>query len=55
MIERLRYWYESNHRPSVRFRYGLLLFDIVTVAFVVASSFTRDMWWVEALDVILAF
>ena len=52
MIERLRYWYESDHRPAVQFRYGLLVFDFLTVAFVVASSFTRDMWWVEALDVI---
>ena len=42
MIERLRYWYESDSRPAHRFRYGLLAFDIVTVVFVVASSFTRD-------------
>jgi hypothetical protein len=52
MIERLRYWYESDSRPAHRFRYGLLAFDIVTVVFVVASSFTRDAWWVEALDVV---
>ena len=52
MIERLRYWYELDSRPAHRFRYGLLAFDIVTVVFVVASSFTRDVWWVEALDVV---
>lgn len=52
MIEKLRYWYESNSRPAHRFRYGLLLFDIVTVIFVVASSFTREAWWVETLDVV---
>jgi voltage-gated potassium channel len=52
MIEWLRYWYESDNRPAHRFRYGLLAFDILTVVFVVASSFTRDAWWVEALDVV---
>ena len=52
MIERLRYWYESDSRPAHRFRYGLLAFDILTVVFVVASSFARDIWWVEALDVV---
>ena len=52
MIERLRYWYELDSRPAHRFRYGLLAFDILTVVFVVASSFARDIWWVEALDVV---
>lgn len=52
MIERLRYWYESDDRAAIRFRYALLAFDIITVVFVVASSFTRDAWWVEAFDVI---
>ena len=27
MIERLRYWYESDSRPAHRFRYGLLIFE----------------------------
>ena len=52
MIEWLRYWYESDDRPAHRLRYGLLAFDILTVVFVVASSFTREAWWVEALDVV---
>jgi voltage-gated potassium channel len=52
MIERLRYWYEADSPPAHRFRYGLLVFDIVTVIFVVASSFTRDAGWIEALDVV---
>jgi hypothetical protein len=42
MIEGLRYWYEADSPPAHRFRYGLLVFDVVTVIFVVASSFTRD-------------
>jgi len=52
MIKRLRYWYESDTLPAHRFRYGLLAFDIVTVIFVIASSFTKELWWVEALDVV---
>ena len=52
MIERLRYWYESDSRPAHRFRYALLAFDIVTVVFVVASSFTREARWLEVLDVL---
>jgi voltage-gated potassium channel len=51
MLEWLRYWYEADSRPAQRFRYGLLAFDAVTVIFVITSSFTRDAWWVEALDV----
>ena len=52
MIERLRYWYESDTLAAHRFRYGLLAFDIVIVLFVIASSFTKELWWVEVLDVI---
>ena len=52
MIEWLRYWYESDNRSAHRFRYGLLAFDFLIVVFVVASSFMRDVWWVEALDVV---
>jgi hypothetical protein len=37
MIERLRYWYESDTLAARRFRYGLLAFDIVIVLFVIPS------------------
>jgi voltage-gated potassium channel len=52
MIDRLRYWYETDSRPAHRFRYALLIFDILTVFFVIASSFTRDVWWIESLDIV---
>jgi voltage-gated potassium channel len=52
MIEWLRYWYESDNQPAHRFRYALLAFDILTVVFVVGSSFARESRWVEALDVV---
>lgn len=51
MIKRLRYWYEADSSDAHRFRYALLIFDIVTIVFVVASSFFKDVWWVEILDV----
>ena len=41
-----------NSPAAHRFRYGLLAFDIVTVVFVVASSFFQENRWVEALDVV---
>lgn len=51
MIEQLRYWYEADNTDAHRFRYALLIFDITTVIFVVASSFLRETRWIEALDV----
>ena len=54
MIERLRYWYESDSRPAHRFRYGLLAFDILTVVFVVASSFARDIHGLPGTAAIIA-
>jgi voltage-gated potassium channel len=51
-MDRLRYWYEADSPEAHRFRYGLLAFDIVTIAFVVVSSFFQETRWVEALDVV---
>jgi len=53
MIATLRYWYESDRAPAVRFRYGLLAFDASVVLFVVASSFAKERGWIEIVDVIL--
>ena len=52
IIETLRYLYESEARAAQRFRYGLLAFDIVTVLFIVFTSFIRDNPTLEWLDVI---
>jgi voltage-gated potassium channel len=49
-MDRLRYWYEADSPEAHRFRYGLLAFDIVTIAFVVVSSFFQETRWVEGLD-----
>lgn len=45
--------YEGQSRAAVRFRYGLLVFDLVTVVFVVATSFLARALWVEVADVVL--
>jgi voltage-gated potassium channel len=37
----LRRLYEGDSRSAHRFRYGLLAFDLVTIAFLVVSSFLR--------------
>lgn len=39
LIQRLRHYYESDTRDGTRFRYALLVFDIITILFVVVSSF----------------
>jgi voltage-gated potassium channel len=50
--KRLKSLYEGNSRDAHRFRYGLLVFDIVTLIFIVATSFIPREAWVEAADVV---
>lgn len=47
---RIRALYEGPAAASDRFRYGLLLFDLITIAFLVATSFFTRGWHTEALD-----
>lgn len=52
MIARLRALYEGDTREAYRFRYFLLLFDLVTVAFIVVTSFlprNPSIEWVDLL------
>jgi voltage-gated potassium channel len=49
---RLRELYYGWSAPAVRFRYGLLVFDLITIGFVVVSSFFYGAPVVEALDVV---
>ena len=48
----LRHLYESRTADANIFRYGLLAFDVVTIAFIVATSFLPRNNLVEWLDVI---
>ncbi|WP_243375569.1 ion transporter [Microvirga solisilvae] len=52
LVEKLRFLYESDAPEAHRFRYGLLLFDILTILFIVVSSFLpryRAMEWVDVV------
>ena len=49
-LDRLRDLYEGDGRRAQRFRYGLLAFDIVTILFVIATSFSRHGVAVETID-----
>jgi voltage-gated potassium channel len=50
--EKLRYYYEADAPRAHRFRYALLAFDIVTVLFIVVSSFFERTLTLEVLDVL---
>jgi voltage-gated potassium channel len=51
-IETLRYYYEGASPEAQRFRYALLGFDLVTIAFIVGTSFLPRTIVVEWLDVV---
>jgi voltage-gated potassium channel len=47
----LRFLYEAEHPTAHGFRYALLIFDIATILFIVASSFAERTPLLEAVDV----
>ena len=49
---KLRYLYEGGTPQAHQFRYGLLLFDVFALLFIVATSFTPRNDLVETLDVL---
>ncbi len=52
MIAQLHELYEGNSRRSVRFRYALLAFDLLTIAFVIVTSFFEHTRPVEIADAV---
>jgi voltage-gated potassium channel len=48
----LAYYYESDAPEAHRFRYGLLVFDLVTVLFIVVTSFLPRMRFIEWIDLV---
>ena len=52
IIESLRYLYESDSPTAHRFRYALLAFDIVTILFIVVTTFVRGNATLEWLDIV---
>ena len=53
MFAKLRTLYEGDSSAAHRFRYGLLGFDIATIAFVIATSFFEHTPVIEAIDLVL--
>jgi voltage-gated potassium channel len=49
---RLKALYEGHTDEAHRFRYGLFVFDVVTLLFIVATSFMPRETWVEIVDVV---
>jgi voltage-gated potassium channel len=49
--ERLRLLYFGSSETAHRFRYGLLVFDIVTIVFIIGTTFMPRTSWVEWFDV----
>ena len=52
IIESLRYLYELDAPAAHRFRYALLAFDIVTILFIVVTTFVRGNSTLEWLDIV---
>lgn len=50
MLKRIKQLYEGNSPAAHRFRYGILAFDVVTILFVIATSFFPHGLTVELLD-----
>lgn len=52
--ERLRELYFGEDRRSRRFRYGLIVLDLVTLGVFLVSSYAREHWWMVPVDLVLA-
>jgi voltage-gated potassium channel len=50
--ERVRLLYHGRSQTAHRFRYALLAFDIVTIVFIIGTSFIPREPWIEYLDMI---
>ncbi len=51
-METIRSLYEGDSRPAHIFRYGLLAFDLITIGFVIVTSFFAHTTLVEAVDAV---
>jgi voltage-gated potassium channel len=54
-LDRLRRLYEGHGERSHRFRYALLVFDLVTILFVITTSFVPRTPVIVALDILFGF
>lgn len=52
-IDLLRELYEGETRRAVRFRYSLVAFDLVTIIFLVVTSFAKGNAFLELVDAVI--
>lgn len=50
LIDEIRYYYEGASDDAQRFRYGLIVFDVSTILFLVVSSFMPRTLAIELID-----
>ena len=53
--ERLQALYFGNDARARRFRYGLIVFDVVTIGVFLLSAVAGAHWWIIPLDLVIAF
>lgn len=51
--DRLRELYFGTRPRARNFRYGLIVFDLVTLAIFIVASVAREQWWLLPLDAVL--
>lgn len=52
--EKLRSLYFGDTPQARRFRYGLVTFDLITIAIFIVAATVQDQWWLIPLDLLLA-
>lgn len=52
MLDTIRTLYQGDTPAANRFRYGVLIFDMITILFVVLTSFFKHTPLIEALDAV---
>jgi voltage-gated potassium channel len=52
--ERLQRLYFGDDARARRFRYGLIAFDVATIAVFLVSSVAHEAWWMIPLDLVIA-
>ncbi len=53
--ERLQALYFGNDARARRFRYGLIVFDVVTIGVFLLTAVAGAHWWIVPLDLVIAF
>ncbi|WP_445501338.1 ion channel [Microvirga sp. G4-2] len=52
-VDKIKFLYEADAPEAHRFRYALLVFDIVTILFIVVSSFLPHSTVLQGIDIVI--